>query len=566
MANTWNYKLFIDGKWVDGEAGAQIDVIDPATEGSIGRAAEATPRDAIKAIQAARRAFDHGPWPWMKPSERAAALVRMAEHLEARAPQLRELIVAETGSVGPMTDFVQAGGSIGMLRANANLILNKVEWLEMGAPTGGSVSVGGSAVMREPIGVVAAITPFNFPFMLNMVKVAPALAAGCTVVLKPHPWTPLDAFMIAEAAEAAGIPPGVLNVITGHGDVGDELTSNPMVDMVTFTGSTATGRRILASAASTVKRVQLELGGKSAQVLLDDVGEDYARSIGFGAVLIHCGQGCVLNTRLLLPEHLLPAYREGVMAAAQQIRIGDPRDPSTTLGPLVREQQRARVEGYVASGDEQGAERLVGGRRPPGLTKGFYFEPTVFIGRNDMKIAQEEIFGPVLTVIPYSGKDEDAVRLANDSIYGLGGGVEAATTGRAFNVARQIRAGSMTATGVAAARGDGGQGGGQGPGWGSSFDGIGQSGAFGGYKQSGLGREWGRLGVEEFTEVKSLTWQEGDGRPAHPAAGVGGRRADGGMVAWGNSAPTPTRPMGRGRWRAPSVVTTGFPWGKWWVQ
>ena len=251
--------------------------------------------------------------------------------------------------------------------------------------------------------------------MLNVVKVAPALAAGCTVVLKPHPWTPLDAFMIAQAAEAAGLPPGVLNVVTGHGDVGDLLTSNPMVDMVAFTGSTATGKRILASAAGTVKRVQLELGGKSAQVLLDDVGEDYARSVGFGAVLTHCGQGCVLSTRLLRPEHLMGAYREGVKAAAQAIKIGDPRDPTTTLGPLIREQQRSRVESYVASGNEQGAELLTGGQRPASLNKGFFFEPTVFVGENGMKIAQEEIFGPVLTVIPYSGEDDDAVRIANDS-------------------------------------------------------------------------------------------------------------------------------------------------------
>jgi acyl-CoA reductase-like NAD-dependent aldehyde dehydrogenase len=508
MGAPWDFKLFIDGKWVDGEKGARIEVIDPATEDVIGSVAEATAGDAVRAIQAARKAFDDGPWAWMKPGERAAALVRMAEYLEARSSELRELIIAETGSVGPMTDMVQATGSIAMLRSNANLILHGVEWLEMGAPTGGPVSIGGSAVIREPIGVVAAITPFNFPFMLNLVKVAPALAAGCTVVLKPHPWTPLDAFMIAQAAEAAGVPKGVLNVITGHGEVGDELTSNPMVDMVTFTGSTATGRRILASAAGTVKRVQLELGGKSAQVLLGDVGEDYARSVGFGAVLSHCGQGCALPTRLLLPEHYLAAYRDGVAAAAKQIKIGDPRDASTTLGPLIREQQRARVEGYVASGNEQGAELLAGGRRPADLNKGFFYEPTVFIGRNEMKIAQEEIFGPVLTVIPYSGEDDEAVRIANDSIYGLGGSVEAATTGRAFNVARRIRAGLLSATGVApASASNPGPGNGQGPGWGSTPAGIGQTGAFGGYKQSGLGREWGRLGIEEFTEVKSLSWQ-----------------------------------------------------------
>jgi aldehyde dehydrogenase (NAD+) len=507
MSAPWNFQLYIDGKWVDGSKGGRIEVIDPATEEVIGSVAEATPEDAVRAIQAARRAFDDGPWPWMKPAERAQALVRMAEYLEANAGELRELMIAETGCTQMMIDMIQAGGSIGILRANAGLIVSGMDWMEMGAPTAGPVSVGGSATIREPIGVVSAITPFNYPFMLNLIKSAPAMAAGCTVVLKPHPWTALDAFLVARAAEAAGIPPGVFNVIVGGAEVGDEMTSNPMVDMVTFTGSTATGKRILVSAAPTVKRVQLELGGKSAQIVLGDVSEDFVNTIGFGAVLTHCGQGCVLPTRLLMPEHLMDAYKDGVKAAAKGIVIGNARDPNVNLGPLIREQQRARVEGYVASGLEQGAELLAGGKRPVSPNKGFFYEPTVFVGDNSMKIAQEEIFGPVLTVIPYSGQDDDAVRIANDSIYGLGGVVQAAATGRAFNVARRIRAGSMNAAGVgAAAMGDTGPGQGQGPGWGSSWGGIGQSGAFGGYKQSGLGREWGHMGIEEFTEVKSLSW------------------------------------------------------------
>jgi aldehyde dehydrogenase (NAD+) len=473
----------------------------------IGTVPDASTKDAQRSMEAARKAFDQGPWPWMKPSERAAALVRMAESLEAKSDELRELIVAETGSAGFITDFIQASGSIGMFRSNAAQAEHVVDWVESGAPTGGLTSMGGSAIVREPVGVVAAITPFNFPFMLNVVKVAPALAAGCTVVLKPHPWTPLDAFLIAQAAEEAGIPKGVLNVITGHGEVGDELTSSPLVDMVAFTGSTATGRRIMANGAPTMKRLQLELGGKSAQVVLDDVSEDFARSIAFGEVLTHCGQGCVLKTRVLLPEHLLDAYKEGVAAAVPSITVGDPRDPSTVLGPLIREQQRERVEGYVQSAHEEGAELLTGGKRPAGLDRGFFYEPTVFIGTNEMRIAQEEIFGPVLTVIPYSGKDEDAVRLANDSIYGLGGTVQAANTARAFNVARQIRAGSMMAVGVGSAgAGNPGRGNGQGPGWGEPMRGIGQSGVFGGYKQSGIGREWGHHGIEEFTELKSITW------------------------------------------------------------
>jgi aldehyde dehydrogenase (NAD+) len=508
MARQWNSDLYVNGKWVADDDLPAIEVINPATEEVIGRVPEGTAKTAVKAIEAARTAFDEGPWPWMKPAERAGLLIRMAEILESRGDELRELIVAQTGSPVNVADFVQGIGSVGMLRSNAAQIQHELQWVEsVGNPTGGPAGVTGQALFREPIGVVSAITPFNFPFMLNMVKLAPALAVGCTVVLKPHPWTPLDAILISQAADEAGIPPGVFNFITGGGAVGDELTSNPMVDMVTFTGSTATGRRIMASAAPTLKRVQLELGGKSAQVVLDDVGEDYARSIGFGAVLHHCGQGCVLQTRLLLPEHLLDAYRSGIEDALSLVTLGDPTDPATTLGPLIREQQRSRVEALVQSGLDEGAELVTGGKRPQSQPKGFYYEPTIMIGENSMRIAQEEIFGPVFTVIPYSGTDADALRIANDSIYGLGGGVVAKHTGRAFNVARQVRAGLMSAQGVdAGSAGSAGAGNGQGPGWGSTPAGIAQEGAFGGYKQSGLGREWGRHGLEDFTEVKNITW------------------------------------------------------------
>jgi aldehyde dehydrogenase (NAD+) len=503
---TWDYDLFIDGEWTSKDAVGSIEVIDPATEDVIGSVPEGSTQTAVRAIEAARRAFDEGPWPWMKPAERAAKLVRMAEILESRSGDLRELIIAETGSTGLMTDLAQGAGSIGMFRSNASLVEHSFDWVENALPTGGPTGVTGSAIVREPIGVVAAITPFNFPFLLNVVKTAPALAVGCTVVLKPHPWTPLDAMMIAEAAAEAGIPPGVFNVITGHSDVGDELTSNPMVDMVTFTGSTATGRRIMASASGTVKKLELELGGKSAQIILGDVNEEFVRSIGFGMVLSHCGQGCALLTRLLLPEHLLDAYKEGLEAVRGTITIGDPRDETTVLGPLIRQQQRERVEGYVQSGLDEGAELLCGGKRPEGLKKGFFYEPTVFVGSNRLRIAQEEIFGPVLTVVPYSGDEDEAIRLANDSIYGLGGSVVSASTARAFNVARQIRAGAVMAQGLDQGPSSTGPGDGQGPGWGAHPKGIGQSGAFGGYKQSGLGREWGHHGLEEFTEVKHLSW------------------------------------------------------------
>jgi aldehyde dehydrogenase (NAD+) len=508
MTDRWTFDLYIDGKWDKGEAeSAPIAVINPATEETIGEVPEATAKDARRAIEAARRAFDEGPWPWMKPAERAGYLRRMGDALKSRADRLRALIVAETGSVGPITDIVQAGGSIPLFESNAALAEHVISWVESDPPSGGATGMAGSAILREPVGVVGAITPFNFPFYLNAVKTAPALAAGCTVVLKPHPWTPIDAFVIAEAAEEAGLPPGVLNIVTGHAEVGEELTSSPLVDMITMTGSTATGKRIMAAGAATMKRLHLELGGKSAHVVLDDAGEEYARSIGFGAVLTHCGQGCVIQTRLLLPEHLLDAYKEGVAAAIPSVKIGDPTDPATTLGPLIRAQQRARVEALVASGVEEGAEVVCGAKRPQGRDRGFFYEPTVMIGTNDMRIAQEEIFGPVLTVIPFSGRDDDAVRLANDSVYGLGGGVVAASTARAFNVARRIRAGSMSAHGVGSATlTDLGPGGGQGPGWGLAPAGIAQRGAFGGFKHSGVGREWGHHGFEAFTEVKQLSW------------------------------------------------------------
>jgi aldehyde dehydrogenase (NAD+) len=508
MPRHWRYDLFINGTWTPGEASSVIEVIDPATEEVIGQVPEATQKDAVRAVQAARKAFDEGPWPWMKPRQRAAVLVQMAAALERRAAELRELIVAETGAVGVIVDAYQAGGVIPLFRSNAEQIVHAVDWVEAGPPTGGPAGLAGSALFREPVGVVAAITAFNFPFFLNVVKTTPALAAGCTVVLKPHPWTPLDAFLIAQAAEEAGLPPGVLNVIPGGAEVGEELAGNPMVDMVSFTGSTATGRRIMANAANTIKKLHLELGGKSAHVVLDDVPEAVVANIGFGAVLTHCGQGCALPTRLLLPEKFLDVYKAGVRKARERVVIGDTRDPKTTLGPLIREQQRRRVEGYTQSAIEEGAEILIGGRRPDGFPKGFYYEPTIYLGNNGMRVAREEIFGPCLTVIPYSGDDAEAVRIANDSIYGLGGMVMSASSSHAFNVARQIRAGAVQAIGVSMRPPiDTGPGEGQGPGWGTSPAGIGQQGAFGGYKQSGVGREWGRLGVEEFCEVKQLSWR-----------------------------------------------------------
>jgi aldehyde dehydrogenase (NAD+) len=508
VSGRWDYdSMFIDGAWTSDDTTGVIDVIDPATEDSIGSVPDAGPKAAHAAIGAARRAFDDGPWPRKSPRQRAAVLRRLANILDERHDALKVLVMAETGSVGFLADMIQVRGTIDIAQWIAEAMEYSVAWTEVSPPSGGPTGMAGHAVVREPVGVVAAITPFNFPFFLNIVKVLPALAAGCTVVLKPHQWTPLDAFEIAKAAEDAELPPGVLNVIAGGADVGEEMTTHPMVDMVTFTGSTPTGRAIMAAASPTVKRLQLELGGKSASIVLDDVPEEHVAGMGIITSMIHAGQGCALQTRLLLPEHLLDAYVEGAKNSLSFLKVGDPRESDTLIGPLIREQQRQRVEGYVQSGINEGAELVFGGKRPQHLSKGFFFEPTMFINaRNDMRIAQEEIFGPVLTVITYQ-TEEEAIRIANDSIFGLGGGVVAGNTARGFNVARQIRAGNVSVQTVGAPVTNFDTLGGSGPGWSADQpNGVGITGVFGGFKQSGVGREWGHHGIEEFTELKTIAW------------------------------------------------------------
>ena len=507
---SWQHeRLFIDGTWTASNASGAIEVIDPTTEEIIGSVPDADVKAADAAIKAARKAFDEGPWPRMSPRERGAALSRVAAILDERHDALKELIMAETGSTGFLCDFVQVRGTIDIATWVGESVEHVVRWTEVSAPVGGPNAMAGHAVVREPAGVVAAITPFNFPFFLNVVKVIPALAAGCTVVLKPHPWTPLDAFELARAVQDAELPPGVLNVITGGADIGEELTTHPMVDMVTFTGSTPTGRRIMAAAAPTLKRLQLELGGKSASIVLDDVPEDHVKSMGVMMNMVHAGQGCALQTRTLLPEAMLDAFVEGARDSLSYLKVGNPREADTMIGPLIREQQRVRVEGYVQSGIDEGAELVFGGRRPESPAKGFFYEPTLFINaRNDMRIAQEEIFGPVLTVLTYRTEDE-AIRIANDSVYGLGGGVVTANTARGFNVARQIRAGNVAVQTVGPAVSNVAALGGTGPGWSADEPaglGIGITGVFGGFKQSGVGREWGHHGIEEFTELKSIAW------------------------------------------------------------
>jgi aldehyde dehydrogenase (NAD+) len=504
------YENFIDGRWSSENAVGSIDVIDPATEEVVGRVTDGGVKQATTAIEAARRAFDEGPWPWMSVRERARTLKRFAEIMEERHDDLRELVVSEIGSVGFLTDFAQVGGAIEASHYYSDFAEHDVTWVETpGGPRVSPTGIGGTVVVREPVGVVGIITPFNFPFSINLQKCLPALAVGCSVVLKPHPWTPMNALELARISEEAGIPPGVFNVVVGGGEVGEELSTNPLVDMIAFTGSTETGKRIREVSARTMKRAQLELGGKSAHIVLDDVTEADVAAIGFGQVLMHSGQACIAASRLLLPEHLLDSYVEGVAAMAPNLTIGDPRDPSTVVGPLIREQQRQRVESYVQSAHDEGATLVVGGKRPAHLTKGFFYEPTAFVNcHNDMRICRDEVFGPVMTVLTYRDQEE-AIRIANDSDYGLAGVVMTRNAARGFNVARQIRTGTVIVQSTAGGSADPGAnpGNGEGPGWSAAARGLFNGGGpFGGFKHSGLGREQGRWGFEEFTEIKSISW------------------------------------------------------------
>ncbi|HEX9712920.1 MAG TPA: aldehyde dehydrogenase family protein [Actinomycetota bacterium] len=478
-------RFYIGGGWVEPDGERVVDVLNPATEEVIATAVEPSAADARRAIQAARAAFDDGPWPGMAPKERAAHLRRMAEILTARKREIGELLIREVGATVMLAKTFQGTWAIETI-ANAADWAEVFPWEEELAPRDQPVTVRALAI-REPVGVVAAMTPFNYPFYVNCLKVGPAIAMGNSIVLKPSPWTPLDAFELARAAEEAGIPAGVVNVIGGGGiEVGQELASNPLVDMVSFTGSVAGGRAVGATAMQTIKKVQLELGGKSAVIALDDADPATVAGNVMNMCMLHAGQGCGCTTRLLVPRARHDEMVDAVVGAARALPIGDPSDPSVFVGPLIREQHRRRVESCVEIGRAEGATVATGGRRPPQLPKGFFYEPTVFVDvQNSMRIAQEEIFGPVLCVIAYDDID-DAVRIANDSIYGLGGAVLSASRERATEVARRLRTGFVQINGAVPPN---------------------YNGSWGGYKQSGLGREW-RLGLEEYTELKHLGWME----------------------------------------------------------
>lgn len=484
-------RLYIDGAWVKSHGGDVVEVLNPATEDVIGRVPLGTKSDVRAAITAARRAFDDGPWPNMSPRERAQIMGRMAEIMERRRPEIVDLNIREAGSVRPLAETVQVGVPIAHFRDMVERVMPTFGWERPLAPFVGGGGIGQGVIVREPYGVVALISAYNFPFFLNVMKLAPALAAGCTVVLKPAPTTPLEALVVAEIAEEAGLPPGVLNVVTGDEEAGRELTSHPGVDLISFTGSDVVGRSVYAQAAPTMKKVILELGGKSAALVCDDADLSRAvQDVVFG-ITVHAGQGCALLTRTLVHESRHDELVGLTKSVLDHIKVGDPADPSSTMGPLISEAQRRKVEALIKIGRQEGAQIACGGGRPPGLDRGYFVEPTLFTGvENSMTIAQQEFFGPVGVVIPFKD-DDDAVRIANDSPYGLGGSVWSKDPARAYRIARRIRTGTVTVNGGGA--------------------GMSPHGAFGGYKQSGLGREWGEHGLDEFLQTKTISWAVASG-------------------------------------------------------
>ncbi|NUW41996.1 aldehyde dehydrogenase [Nonomuraea rhodomycinica] len=467
-------QLYIGGRWTAPATGQVIEVVSPHTEEVVGRAPEGSPADMDRAVAAAREAFDSGPWPRMSPAERAGALGRLAAAYEARRGEMAETITAEMGCTLAFSQLAQAPMAHAVLSFYAGLgdsLVVESERQGLFAPI---------TVRREPVGVVAAIVPWNTPQFLTMTKMAPALLAGCTVVVKPAPETPLDAQLLAELVDEAGLPPGVVGIVPAGRETGEHLVRHPGVDKVAFTGSTAAGRRIGALCAERVRRCSLELGGKSAAILLDDADLDsYIAWLPMTSFIIS-GQGCIAQTRVLVRRDRVQEVLDRLSQACRAMRMGDPFDPATELGPLATARQRDRVEGYIRLGREEGAELVVGGGRR-GFERGWYVEPTVFLGDNTMRVAREEIFGPVLVVIPYED-EEDAVRLANDSEYGLGGSVWTRDAERGLAVARRVRTGVCALNGFL----------------------LDPAAPFGGFKASGMGRELGPEGLDGYLEYKSI--------------------------------------------------------------
>ena len=470
------YLLYINGEFKEGSTGKFFKAINPADGSEIAEIAEATVDDAKAAIDAARNAFDSGVWSEMSREERSAIIKQIVDKINENKDKLTELEVKDSGST-----LKKAGEDVYLSARNLNTCakLALVDLNEVSEVSKEGVSK--NLIVREPIGVCAQIIPWNFPLKMAIWKIGPALAAGCTIVLKPAPETSVTAMELAKLVDQTDLPKGVLNIITGDAEVGTEMVSNPKVDKVAFTGSTEVGKIIMRNAADTLKKVTLECGGKSANIVLDDADIDMAVDGAIYAGFYHQGQCCEGGTRLLIQESIYDEFITKMKDKMSRMKIGDPMDKTTDVGPVVSQEQFDRVMGYIELAKEEGAEALTGGKRSG--DKGFFIEPTVFVNaENSMKHVQEEIFGPVISVLKFKD-DAEAVKIANDSIYGLGGAVWSKNDDRAMEIAKKVRTGTI---------------------WINEYHLMNERVPFGGYKQSGIGREFGIDGIKEYTELKHI--------------------------------------------------------------
>ena len=476
-------KLYIGGEWVEPKSGKQLEVVNPNSEEVVVRVAEAGVADMDRAVAAARKAFDEGPWPTTSPAERGRMVRELAERLKARTGELAKAWTAQIGGLPGMAEGVVMNGNITL-----DAIAGLGESFEWTSKKKGQM-VDTVIIAREPVGVVAAIAPWNAPYMIMISKVAYALVSGSTVVMKPSPETPLEAFIIAEEAEAVGFPPGVLNLVPADRDAADALVNNPGIDKVSFTGSTATGKRIAEVCGSRIGRYTLELGGKSAAIIRDDFSTEAAANLLGTTITMLSGQICAMLSRAIVPKSRHDELAEAIKGVMEGTRIGYSEDPDTQLGPLAMKRQLERVEMYIEEG-KKSADLVTGGSRPAHLNKGYFMEPTLFANvDNNSRIAQEEIFGPVLCLIP-AEDEEDAIRIANESNYGLHGSVLTHDMDAAYKIARHVRTGVFASNGLKMD-------------WGTPF---------GGFKQSGIGREGGEEGLWPYIETKTILL---DGAPSH---------------------------------------------------